>query len=41
MEFKEWLIQKGKSENTIKTYLIHLKGYKKWFQENFQTKTFL
>lgn len=38
MEFKEWLIQKGKSENTIKTYLIHLKGYKKWFQENFKTK---
>lgn len=38
MEFKEWLIQEGKSENTVKTYLIHLKGYQKWFQESYSSE---
>lgn len=38
MQFKEWLIQESKSENTIKTYLIHLKGYKKWFQESYNSE---
>jgi integrase/recombinase XerD len=35
MEYKEWLIRDGKSENTIKSYLIHLNEYRKWFQESF------
>ncbi len=38
MQFKEWLIQESKSENTIKTYLIHLNGYKKWFQESYNSE---
>ena len=38
MQFKEWLIQENKSENTIKTYLIHLNGYKKWFQESYNSE---
>ena len=38
MQFKEWLTQESKSENTIKTYLIHLKGYKKWFQESYNSE---
>ena len=38
MQFKEWLIQENKSENTIKIYLIHLNGYKKWFQESYNSE---
>lgn len=38
MQFKEWLIQESKSENTIKTYLMHLNGYKKWFQESYNSE---
>ena len=38
MQFKEWLIQESKSENTIKIYLMHLNGYTKWFQESYNSE---
>ncbi len=34
-EFKNCLINDGKSDNTIKSYIINLKEYIKWFKESF------
>jgi integrase/recombinase XerD len=34
-EFKSYLIEQGKSENTIKSYLLHLSDYIKWFQQSY------
>lgn len=34
-KFKNYLIENGKSENTIKSYINHLKGYFKWYEESF------
>lgn len=34
-EFKDYLIQEGKSINTIKSYLQHIQGYITWFSDTF------
>lgn len=34
-EFKEYLINEGKSDNTIKSYIINLTEYDKWFNNSF------
>jgi len=33
--FKNWLVEEGKSENTVKSYVRHIKKYLNWFQESF------
>ena len=35
-EFKEFLLKDGKSDNTIKSYIINITGYVKWFSESFE-----
>jgi len=35
-EFKEFLLNDGKSDNTIKSYTINITGYVKWFKESFE-----
>ncbi|MDT8718200.1 tyrosine-type recombinase/integrase [Clostridium sp. 19966] len=35
MEFVDWLAKNGNSKNTIKSYDLHIRGYKKWFSENY------
>lgn len=34
-DFQEYMVQKGKSDNTIQTYLGHMKGYALWYEETF------
>ncbi|SHJ47009.1 tyrosine-type recombinase/integrase [Paramaledivibacter caminithermalis] len=34
-DFRNWLIQKGRSINTIKSYIGHVKNYLKWFDQSF------
>ncbi|QEK11728.1 hypothetical protein FQB35_04755 [Crassaminicella thermophila] len=34
--FEEYLRKNGKSENTIKSYLRHMKLYLDWFKESFE-----
>lgn len=34
-EFKIYMANEGKSENTIKSYILHIKGYIKWFQDTY------
>lgn len=34
-DFKKWLIQEGKSVNTTKTYVLHIKKYLQWFNQSF------
>lgn len=34
-EFKEYLLKEGKSENTIKSYIINIKEYIKWFDDSY------
>lgn len=36
-EFKEYLTEQGKSENTIKSYLLHLNDYFKWFRQTYDS----
>jgi integrase/recombinase XerD len=33
--FKEYLTLQGKSENTINSYYLHIKGYYQWYLESF------
>ena len=33
--FKEYLALQGKSENTINSYYLHIKGYYQWYLESF------
>lgn len=33
--FREWLENEGKSVNTVKSYVRHIKNYLNWFQESF------
>ncbi len=33
--FKEYLALQGKSENTITSYYLHMKGYYQWYLESF------
>lgn len=33
--FKDYLIQEGKSSNTIDSYILHMQGYMKWYEESF------
>lgn len=37
-EFEKWLQNKGMSKNTVRTYCAHLKGYQKWFEDNFDSE---
>ena len=39
-EFEEKLRLEGKSENTIKTYMLHMKEYFKWFSETYGNTEF-
>jgi site-specific recombinase XerD len=34
-EFREYLTLQGKSENTINSYYLHMKGYYQWYLESF------
>ena len=34
-DFQEYMSQHGKSENTIQTYLGHVKGYALWYEESY------
>ena len=34
-DFQEYMSQQGKSENTIQTYLGHVKGYALWYEESY------
>lgn len=34
-EFKEYLKNEGRSKNTIKSYLINIQEYKKWYSDSF------
>lgn len=34
-EFKIYMANEGKSENTIKSYILHIKGYIKWFKDTY------
>lgn len=34
-EFKNYMANEGKSENTIKSYILHIKEYIKWFQDTY------
>lgn len=34
-KYKEYLQQDGKSDNTIKSYLLHINGYKIWYQDTY------
>ena len=34
--FQQYLEEKGKSDNTIKSYMNHVKGYVKWFEQEKQ-----
>ncbi|WFD09033.1 tyrosine-type recombinase/integrase [Tepidibacter hydrothermalis] len=36
--FKNYLKQESKSENTIKSYIRHIKGYIKWFKDSYDTE---
>lgn len=33
--YRNFLKEKGKSENTIATYISHIKKYKQWYRETF------
>ncbi len=35
--FRNWLIQEGKSVNTTKSYIRHVRDYLKWFDQSFNT----
>lgn len=35
MDFKNWLINNGKSKNTIDSYSLHIAGFQKWFKNSF------
>ncbi len=35
MEFQEYLEERGKAENTIQTYLGHVRGYILWYEESY------
>ena len=35
MDFKNWLINNGKSKNTIDSYSLHVTGFQKWFKNSF------
>lgn len=37
-DFKTFLINDGKSKNTIKSYIMHLEGYKNWYIDSFGKK---
>ncbi|OAA84692.1 tyrosine-type recombinase/integrase [Clostridium ljungdahlii] len=37
-QFEDYLIQEGKSVNTIKSYLLHVEGYFKWYNDSFGEK---
>lgn len=34
-EYKDYLIDLGKSENTVTSYLLHIKGYITWYKQTF------
>ncbi len=34
-EFKNYMIKSQKSQNTIKSYMLHIKEYMIWFQETY------
>lgn len=34
-EFEEYLLQEGKAKNTIKSYMLHIENYFKWFRDSF------
>ena len=34
-EFREYLTSQGKSENTINSYYLHIKGYHQWYLVSF------
>jgi len=34
-EFNTYLIDEGKSKNTIESYIRHIQGFLKWFNESF------
>lgn len=36
-EFETYLINEGKSSNTIKSYLIHLRNYTNWFKQTYDS----
>lgn len=36
-DFKNWLGQEGKSINTTKAYIHHVRNYLKWFEQSFNT----
>jgi integrase/recombinase XerD len=35
VDFKNWLINNGKSKNTIDSYSLHVTGFQKWFKNSF------
>ena len=37
-DFKGYMIENGKSENTIKNYLLHINGYINWIQDTYGTE---
>ena len=38
-EFKNYLIQDGKSNNTVNSYILHIKGYNNWYSESFGSES--
>ena len=34
-EFEKYLMDEGKSNNTLKSYLLHIEGYFKWYRDTF------
>lgn len=34
-KFKEYLLQEGKAKNTIRSYMLHIENYFKWFRDSF------